>query len=215
VKYKNKETKVIIICPIHGNFLQRAGEHVRGKGCIYCSGKVRSNNKTFIQRANTIHNGKYDYSEIKYINNSTKIKVICPKHGEFYPTPKNHLTKKSACPACAKKPYSESAISWLEGIASTQHIFIQHAENLGEFLITGTNFHADGFCEETNTIYEFYGDVFHGNPIVFNPDDLCHPYNKNITAKELYQKTIIRETEIKKEGYNLVTIWEHAFKKYS
>lgn len=34
--YKNKESKLTIICPIHGEFEQRAGSHLRGKGCWKC-----------------------------------------------------------------------------------------------------------------------------------------------------------------------------------
>lgn len=35
--YKNANTKIIITCPIHGNFTQKASEHLFGKGCSQCS----------------------------------------------------------------------------------------------------------------------------------------------------------------------------------
>ena len=37
----------------------------------------------FIDKATKIHNNFYDYSLVNYINSLTKIKIICPKHGEF------------------------------------------------------------------------------------------------------------------------------------
>ena len=37
----------------------------------------------FVNKANSIHNGKYDYSKVEYKDNKTKICIICPKHGEF------------------------------------------------------------------------------------------------------------------------------------
>ena len=85
-----------------------------------------------------------------------------------------------------------------------------HAENIGEYKITGTRYKADGFCKETNTIYEFYGDIWHGNLNLFNKSEMCHPFN-NKTADELFNKTLNREQEIKKLGFNIVTIWENQW----
>ena len=35
--------------------------------------------KQFIEKANIIHDNKYDYSKFKYINNRTKDIIICKK----------------------------------------------------------------------------------------------------------------------------------------
>ena len=56
----------------------------------------------FIKEADIIHNYKYNYSKINYINNKTKVCIICPEHGEFWQTPANHL-KGANCPKCEKK----------------------------------------------------------------------------------------------------------------
>jgi hypothetical protein len=45
----------------------------------------------FIEKAIKKHNGLYDYSLVKYINAQTKVKIICPTHGEFEQQPSNHL----------------------------------------------------------------------------------------------------------------------------
>src|SRR4051812_41756005 len=45
----------------------------------------------FIEKAKIIHNDKYDYSKTNYTNSKTKIKIICPVHGEFEQTPTDHL----------------------------------------------------------------------------------------------------------------------------
>ena len=52
----------------------------------------------FIAKSNLVHKNKYDYSLVDYINNDTKIKIICPLHGEFTQLAKNHL--KSGCFKC-------------------------------------------------------------------------------------------------------------------
>ena len=53
----------------------------------------------FIQKSKKIHENKYDYSEINYINAHTKVKIICPEHGVFEQTPDSH-SRKHGCPKC-------------------------------------------------------------------------------------------------------------------
>ena len=53
----------------------------------------------FIKEATEKHRGKYDYSKVDYVNNKTKVCIICPEHGEFWLTPKDHLARKG-CPIC-------------------------------------------------------------------------------------------------------------------
>ena len=45
----------------------------------------------FIERAKQIHGDKYNYSKVEYVNNRTKVCIICPEHGEFYQKPEIHL----------------------------------------------------------------------------------------------------------------------------
>jgi hypothetical protein len=71
-----------------------------------------SNNKKlstndFIDRAKKIHGNKYDYSEVDYKNNHTKVKIICPEHGEFYQAPVNHVNQKQGCSKCGIKKNSD------------------------------------------------------------------------------------------------------------
>ena len=47
--------------------------------------------KEFITRAKDVHGGKYDYSLVEYVNNRTKVRIICPEHGVFEQIPSNHL----------------------------------------------------------------------------------------------------------------------------
>lgn len=109
--------------------------------------------------------------------------------------------------------FSYKAIQWMDFISETENIYIQHAGNIGEYRVPNTNYYVDGYCKETNTIYEFHGDVWHGNPELFKPEEKCHPFNPDISAGELYSNTIERENEIKKLNYNLITIWENNWNK--
>jgi hypothetical protein len=100
VDYKNARSKVIITCPIHGEFQQFSVGHLNGKGCRKCGGTDKSNTKNFIEKAKEIHNDKYNYSLVDYKNNRTKVKIICPIHGEFEQEPHSHLSG-CGCKKCA------------------------------------------------------------------------------------------------------------------
>ena len=71
-------------------------------------GKRKTLNE-FIENANNVHNGKYDYCNVKYKDVFTKVKIICPIHGEFEQIPKSHL-KGHGC-RCCKTSKGEKIIS--------------------------------------------------------------------------------------------------------
>jgi hypothetical protein len=97
----NLNEKIQIVCPIHGMFEQVAYRHLNGSICSKCKSDNRKN-KSFIDDANRIHNNKYDYSLVEYINNKTKIKIICPDHGIFFQRPDSHLQGKG-CSKCKRQ----------------------------------------------------------------------------------------------------------------
>jgi very-short-patch-repair endonuclease len=100
IEYINSGTKVKIICPIHGVFEQPPKDHLRGNGCSFCGGTKKLGTEYFIKQSKKIHGDKYDYSLVKYKNNKTKIKIICPIHGIFEQIPQNHLNHNQGCPKC-------------------------------------------------------------------------------------------------------------------
>ena len=101
VEYKTLRDKVKIICKTHGIFEQRLDSH-KISGCPKCN-SIKLSNEIFIEKANKIHNNKYDYSLVNYINIITKVKIICQTHGTFELIPDSHLHKKRGCPMCSEK----------------------------------------------------------------------------------------------------------------
>ena len=101
----NMKDKICIICPEHGEFWQTASNHLQGQGCSKCknnklSFERRLTNEQFIEKARKVHGDKYDYSKVDYINNHTKVCIICPEHGEFWQTPNKHIDAKRGCHLC-------------------------------------------------------------------------------------------------------------------
>jgi hypothetical protein len=101
VNYINNATNITLICKKHGIFLQSPSVHIKGSGCPKCAAIKMSGIDNFKEKANLIHNGKYDYSKANYVNNSTKIDIICIEHGVFTTTPNSHLSKKIGCHKCS------------------------------------------------------------------------------------------------------------------
>lgn len=90
---------VEIICREHGAFTQRSDVHLSGSGCSECSGNKKYTKKTFIEKARLVHGFKYDYRKSIYVNNETKLEIICPDHGSFFQQPNSHFNG-CGCPDC-------------------------------------------------------------------------------------------------------------------
>lgn len=214
VSYVNSKQKVIIICPVHGEFKQHAARHLIGHGCKRCKDTTvhkwtASSTEKFVDQATKKHCGKYDYSATIYTKSSIKVQIICPKHGIFEQTPNKHLAG-TGCKKCSKSGFSNKANNWLTEIECILNRPIIGAHRTREYHISNTRYHVDGYDEITNTVYEFYGDKWHGNLKVYNRDDKCHPFN-NHTAGELYDRTLTREHELRSLGYNIVSMWEYDY----
>ena len=100
-KWNGYKVKIEIICPEHGSFFQSPSNHLNSLGCPKCSGHYMDKD-LFIQKANTVHNSKYDYSKVDYKANRYKVCIICPEHGEFWQKPNAHLMGHG-CPKCANQ----------------------------------------------------------------------------------------------------------------
>jgi hypothetical protein len=114
VEYKNKISKVKIICKDHGVFEQTPGNHINQKqGCPQCSGVKKSNTEEFILKSKSIHGDKYDYSSVKYVNSKTKVKIICKEHGIFEQNPNNHLQGQN-CQKCVNNNITSNSEEFIK-----------------------------------------------------------------------------------------------------
>jgi very-short-patch-repair endonuclease len=112
VKYQNNLSKIIIICPEHGEFKQAMGKHLAGDGCSKCSGKYMDT--TYLIELSIKKRGKqFDYSKIKYTGAFNKVIIGCKSHGDFEIYPRYFLRgqgcqKCNMCPSCGVfKTYGE------------------------------------------------------------------------------------------------------------
>lgn len=92
VIYRNANSKIIIICPIHGEFIQRASSHLQGSSCMKCRfEKKRLCTDDFIKMSNKLHGDRYNYESVNYILYNIPVKIKCIEHGFFNQKPSAHL----------------------------------------------------------------------------------------------------------------------------
>lgn len=113
VEYKsiNKKIKILYNGIIYE---QKAGAHLYSNGLVENVIKKRTIEE-FIEMANYIHNYKYSYDKSIYVNNSTKLIITCPKHGDFEQIPRSHL-KGFGCNNCSESKGEKKIVKYL-----TQH----------------------------------------------------------------------------------------------
>lgn len=112
VDYKSSKQKVDIICAKHGMFSMLPSNHVRGEnsqGCPRCGDevrreKLRSTTQSFIAKATSVHEGKYSYERVEYVDDKTPVIVTCSEHNDFLQIPSNHL-QGQGCPLCKQCGY--------------------------------------------------------------------------------------------------------------
>jgi hypothetical protein len=212
VVYVNSQTEVIIGCKEHGYFIQIPAIHLGGSGCRKCGNERCAKSKMIteegfidrIEQCKEVHNNKYNYNRIYRDDGYLRIEMICDKHGIFDQRLEHHI-KGHGCYKCVVN-YSKKQIEWLE-YRQIRDGFIQHACNIGEYQIPETCMHADGFRKETNTIYEFQGDFWHGNPKIFIQTDI-NPKTNN-TYGMLFERTKSKIKMLISNDYTVIEVWEN------
>lgn len=197
---------VEIVCPKHGSFFQTVHSHLSGAGCRLCGFGFRTTDEFVAELKEIFGPIKYDFSQVVFENQRTKVKMVCHSHGEWLAFPYN-LLKGRGCRKC-KSHVSTLEQLWLTALGvpntkETRQVSIWTADE--------QRFFVDGFNPITKTVYEFNGDFYHGNPSFYDADEL------NVIAKQtfgfLYSKTQHKLRTLELEGYEVISVWESDFVK--
>lgn len=198
--YKSALSKVVIGCAIHGDFYQTPGSHLYGRGCKKCS--ATSTTEDFIRKSSEVHGNRYDYSETEVTGCYNKVRIICRKHGPFMQSTSNHMNGHG-CRKC-RSNISAMCDAWLDSLNLPDDN--EHREVLLPIRIGKQHYIADGYDPETNTVYEFWGDFWHGNLTKYSGDHENNVVKK--TMLQLYEQTMKKAEKIRAAEYNLIEIWE-------
>lgn len=200
-EYKNAWEPVIITCKKHGDFTIIPHRHLRKiskkhgitGGCPKCfeernkNGNGRRLTKAeFLSKARNVHGDKYDLSKVEFINTREKIIVICPKHGEFYPTANNFL-QGSTCPFCKESKMEEDIARLL-----TEHNINFTREKTFEWLKNHINLRLDFYLPDYNAAIECQGKQHFIENEYFSHDDFKKRLENDDIKKRLCSENGIR-----------------------
>ena len=131
VVYKSCHVKVIILCRVHGEWLQTPNSHLAGHGCGKCeskkNGELRRNTREdFLSKAEEKHGDRFNYEQVQYETVDNAIIIVCKLHGAFQQTPYSHLKCVHCCPLCENNAIGDA-----------------HRSTLAEFIIAAKKVHGD------------------------------------------------------------------------
>lgn len=221
--YTGYNNKITIICPVHGEFEQRASSHLEGYGCnlCICDAKRLTKDK-FVELARKVHGDKYDYSKVEYTNNKSKVTIVCPIHGEFEQTPNSHL-RGAGCLSCSNSRLEDQ----MEEFLLKNNIKYFH-EKTWDWLTYSSYQYVDFYLPDYNMVIECQGiqhfesvEFFGGEKgLIYNQErdknkrDLCEKHGIKVayfsnlsTETEKYQypyKVYEDEYKLFKEELNLI-----------
>jgi hypothetical protein len=196
----NSGKKVLWVCE-KGHEWSAAIYTRKDHGCPYCTGRLPSKENNLSLNLKLC--GEWDYEKNRLtpkdytLNCNKKVWWVCEKNHRWGATIANR-NNGTDCPHCSKS-ISKPSQHWLDKLNV----------KIREYKIPYTNYIVDGYDPETNIVYEFYGDFWHGNPSLYQRDDI-NPMIKKAFG-ELYDETIKRENILKLMGFKIITIWESDF----
>lgn len=158
---RDKDGKVRIICPEHGEFWQYTHVHKKGCGCPHCAGNAKKTKEQFIEDSRKVHGEKYSYEKFIYEGNHKKGIITCPIHGDFVMTPNKHIISKQGCPYCNESQLEEKTALFLteNNIAFERR---KHFDWLGkkhlDFYLPKYNVAIECQGEQHFKSVEFFGD---------------------------------------------------------
>ena len=145
-----------IVCARHGEFQQYAAQlRKNGATCPACGAEKRVqsrrlNPEEFIERAVAIHGDTYDFSKTKYVNMTTKVSVLCPKHGIFSISPIKLVAEGQGCPSCGSEKRGKRLTNVNTGALAAQIMVEKHANT---FIAKAQEVHGSKY-DYTNTVYK-------------------------------------------------------------
>ena len=183
--FKNDEVE--LICPEHGHFYQRAGQHLLGAGCLKCAGKYKKTTDEFIDKLKEIYGDKYKYDRIVYTNKYENVFLGCPVHGYVRCKPEQ-LLSGTGCRMCNASNGEQVIEKWL---------MLHHLPYVRQYRLSNYNYRYDFALPDYKILIEFDGKE-HFEPVEY------------LGGYEAFRKRVqddLTKTKIAHElGYTLVRL---------
>lgn len=196
VVYTGSQGNVKIGCKKHGFFFKKAYKHIANQGCPKCARNNLSGTSEFIEKSNYVHRDKYDYSKAKYVDSSSKVTIICSKHGSFEKSASDHI-QGAGCPKDSKSRGHVAVRVKLQDLGID---FVEEWKNKDCKYIRPLPF--DFFAPDCGLLIEFDGDQHRRPSLYYATSEEQAIENFRLTQK----KDRIKTQWAQKAGYTLLRI---------
>lgn len=204
------EKRVWWLCGRGHSWKTSVAVRTKGHGCPFCDNRracsdncLENLRPEIAKEWHPIKNGKLIPGDVT-IGSKKRVWWLCEKCGNEWETSVYNRTKVggTCCGVCAEgSSVSKVSQKWLDSLGIPM-------ENR-EILLPDLKIRVDAFVPETNTVYEFFGDYWHGNPKRFAFSE----WNRTVgrTFGQLYNETKARLFRLEKAGYGIAYIWERDY----
>jgi len=215
LNWKNRIDFVNISCPIHGIFKQTAINHTRGHGCPECGRLKTAESKSyskqdFVNKADIVHDFKFDYTKSIYKNAKSNITITCRSHGDFEQRVSNHLSGKG-CPKCINNSSRKENV--LYNFLS-EHFETQQSNRS----ILGRQ-ELDIVVESKKLAIEYDGLYWHSEKFIDNDYHLNKTVNANKKGYDLVHvfedEWVNKEEVVKSKILGYLGIYKHIIEDYN
>jgi len=181
--YTVNSKPIIITCPEHGDFTQRAASHLAGNACMQCFiNRNKLSFDEFVERSNIVHSFKFDYSKAAYSNLTNKIEIICPTHGSFWQTPGIHVNAKMGCRFCSESHGEREVERFLKKY---------NIGHIREHRIMPYRYRYDFFLPDFNIYIEYNGQQHYKPVPLFGGEEAF----KKVQYNDKMKKMIVSEND--------------------
>lgn len=202
--FENYSSRISITClTCTKQFITTPQIHLNTKsgGCRNCY-KAAVMNKTddLIKRIQDVHSNKITWNKPRQVWIHEIVEFECNVCGLLYRKSLNNtLSKRQGCPKCRSARSSKKERDWLNSIGIDK-CYWQKRITTHE----GNSYWVDALVD--NVVYEYYGSWWHGDPRLPQREAIFDV--TGYTADHLYKKTIDRENEIVRSGFEVRSVWE-------
>lgn len=123
-------------------------------------------------------------SDTYFTKSNSMVTIVCQIHGSNTRTGYNMLNS-NGCLSCNSNKSSNMEVEFLKSL-NIPNLSFQAKLTMND----GSDIHVDGYDKKNNTVYEFHRDYWHGNPRIYNPEDICQ--NTKLSYGKMYAATLLR-----------------------
>lgn len=99
--YETSSQKIMLVCPIHGDFEKWPSDVLNRSGCPKCS-SVGFSKQEYLREL-IVKFPEYDFTNSIYVNATTDMNILCKHHGCFKSTRNKLISMGVRCPECSKE----------------------------------------------------------------------------------------------------------------